>query len=91
MRKTNRKLEWLLVALLIVGFVWGVLTVSDVSGNRTSPPVSWECPAGVTCHALLQPGSELYLLTADGHFVIEVNGADSIRLENVSTDFDRGD
>jgi hypothetical protein len=83
----RRWLERIVVALLVVGFLVGAVVSAVPSEAKAAPtpmPADWVCPVGGNCHVLLMPGAEVYVLTAEGHVLIEINGDDSVRLENVA-------
>jgi hypothetical protein len=74
----------LIVMAVSLSFGYGVATAELRTPPTATPESSdWECPAGQTCHVLLQPGSEVWLLTADGRIRLDVFGADSGLAGNV--------
>lgn len=69
--------RYLLLALVLIIILIAASPLT--AGERVT---GYTCPANTTCHILLEEGSEAYLLTANGHAVIEVNGADSLLIGN---------
>lgn len=84
MNNQLRNVKWVVLWVVLVV----VMAVGVVSAERTAPVGDWVCGVGQSCHLLLEEGAEVYVLTADGHVLLEVNGADSVRLENFRKDFD---
>lgn len=72
--------RYLLLAVLLVLMI-ALIGVAPLLA-RDNKVMNYTCPANTTCHILLEEGSETYLLTANGHAVIEVNGHDSLLIQN---------
>lgn len=79
----NKRTSLLIQAALIMVILLAVIgaTLATPAGALPAPTATPQPPT--THHFLLNQQDEAYVLCADGQFVIEVNGVDSIRLRCV--------
>lgn len=53
------------------------ILASAVAAERPAPPpAGMVCPTGHTCHLLLEEGSQVFILTANGRMRVDIFGHD---------------